>query len=497
MEDANTTENGMVARKQKTAMLVVQVSDHQMRIEVLEGEKELLRMEMESFKTVAETYEKRLETAIDQLDKQARLIGGLQDLASELQDRLEATKEASSEGEDELDEGFDKKEKMRIAASAAALRDASYRELVWQAFQTRMGVPNLKPRTLPFWPKDGESMPVDPATKTDLMRFRWDQPWDAAGNYKNIRTLVTMIIKQGAELVPGAAKPIRDLLKSDAEESVKKKFRALQKALRDEKLIGARGRSVMVQRDMNAMAYEDNDSAEAGGNGAVKDMPITAKKSTRTTSRAKGKLQVHIRKRTNLPKESKWRDPKYDAAFTMNLMSDDEDQVDEKGEFTGKYISKAPAYRSQELINLFRAVDAAQDPKPPNRYIPRMKAAETIDEPPKVSRDLKNKARHWMIDQAWLALENNKQYDVESRIVNNGHLWGDEEDPQDITEKQKRMQEAKAEITSNKKARLAESAGNKGKGSSKKKIVKKIKTVKEKEKEVAAEDDDSDDLYFG
>ncbi|KAL6302832.1 hypothetical protein BKA93DRAFT_827127 [Sparassis latifolia] len=147
MAEMNSTEN---AKKQKTAMLVAQVSDHQMRIEVLEGEKELLRMEMESFKTVAETYEK-------------------------------------------------------LGIRAA-----------------------------------------------------------------------------GAELVPGAAKPIRDLLISDAEESVKKKFRALQKALRDEKLIGARGRSVTVQRDMNAMAYEDNDSAEAGGNGAVKDMPVTAKKSTHT-----------------------------------------------------------------------------------------------------------------------------------------------------------------------------------------------------------------------
>ncbi|GBE87727.1 hypothetical protein SCP_1104040 [Sparassis crispa] len=82
MAEMNSTEN---AKKQKTVMLVAQVSDHQMRIEVLEGEKELLRMEMESFKTVAETYEKCLETAIDRLDKQARLIGGLQDLASELQ----------------------------------------------------------------------------------------------------------------------------------------------------------------------------------------------------------------------------------------------------------------------------------------------------------------------------------------------------------------------------------------------------------------------------
>ncbi|GBE80643.1 hypothetical protein SCP_0303600 [Sparassis crispa] len=65
---------------------------------------------------------------------------------------------------------------------------------------------------------------------------------------------------------------------------------------------------------MNATAYEDNDSAEAGENGAVKDMPVTAKKSTHTTSRAKGKLQVRIRKRTNMPKESEWPDPKYDTA---------------------------------------------------------------------------------------------------------------------------------------------------------------------------------------
>ncbi|GBE83912.1 hypothetical protein SCP_0509710 [Sparassis crispa] len=54
-------------------------------------------------------------------------------------------------------------------------------------------------------------------------------------------------------------------------------------------------------------------------------------------------------------------------------------------------------YHIQQLIDLFREIDAARDPTPSSKYIPRIKAVETIDEPPKVSKLLKNKARWWMI----------------------------------------------------------------------------------------------------
>ncbi|GBE82300.1 hypothetical protein SCP_0406840 [Sparassis crispa] len=161
-------------------------------------------------------------------------------------------------------------------------------------------------------------------------------------------------------------------------------------------------------------------------------------------------------------------------------------------------------YHIQQLIDLFREIDAAQDPTPSSKYIPRIKAVETIDEPPKVSKLLKNKARQWMIDPHWLAVETNQQYDVESRIVNSGRAWGDDEDLEETLEKQKRMREEKAVIVKNKKARLAENAQDKGEGSSKQKVAKKkgkgkivkVSTGGDAGKGQNAAEDDDDDLYF-
>jgi hypothetical protein len=61
------------------------------------------------------------------------------------------------------------------------------------------------------------------------------------------------------------------------------------------------------------------------------------------------KLKVRIRKRENLPVNSKYRDPKYDHAFASKIMSDDEDQFDASGKKTGLYVSYLPLYRSQDI----------------------------------------------------------------------------------------------------------------------------------------------------
>ncbi|KAL6308962.1 hypothetical protein BKA93DRAFT_746334 [Sparassis latifolia] len=490
-------EQGVTVKRAKTAALVAQVSNHQMRLELLEEEKVMLQAELEETKKLLHTYSARYTAVSERLDKQADLISGLQTLVADLQERCVSSDESngSAEGSDSDDEVLDEKEKRRIEDSVAALKDTSYRELVRQAFQTRMGIPNLKPTSLPWWPKDGEPLLIDPATKTELMRFRWDLGWDAVENFENISTLVRMIMQQGGELVPTAVKAVRALGRVDVEDSVKKKFLALQKALRDAHKIEGRGRSVTAQIEIDGIDVLPSEEANS-------KLPARGqKKPSHRTSRAKG---VRERKRAHLPKESMWHDPKYDAAFTDSLMSDDEDELNEKGEFTGHYISKAPTYRSQVLIDLFREIDAARDPTPSSKYIPRIKAVETIDEPPKVSKLLKNKARQWMIDPHWLAVETNQQYDVESRIVNSGRAWGDDEDPEETLEKQKRMREEKAVIVKNKKARLAENAQDKGEGSSKQKVAKKkgkgkivkVSTGGDAGRGQNAAEDDDDDLYF-
>lgn len=56
-----------------------------------------------------------------------------------------------------------------------------------------------------------------------------------------------------------------------------------------------------------------------------------------------------MRKRDNLPEDSKYRDPKYNHAFAVKVMSDDEDQIGNDGKKTGFFVSHAPLYRSQEV----------------------------------------------------------------------------------------------------------------------------------------------------
>jgi hypothetical protein len=117
----------------------------------------------------------------------------------------------------------------------------------------------------------------------------------------------------------------------------------------------------------------------------------------------------------------------------------------------------------EQLKELLAAVDAAQDPEPQHRYCVRVRGA-VIDDPPKVSTKVENKARRWMIDEEWLNLPDNQRYDVETRILPSGKAWGDAEDPEVAIEKRKRFKEEKREIKQNKKMRIAAAETGSSKG---------------------------------
>jgi hypothetical protein len=69
------------------------------------------------------------------------------------------------------------------------------------------------------------------------------------------------------------------------------------------------------------------------------------------------KLDVHLRKRGKLPEDSQFHDKKFDHVMVASLMSDDEDQVDENNQKTGRYLSRAPTYRN-EIVS---AIQCGQD----------------------------------------------------------------------------------------------------------------------------------------
>ncbi|KAF9461161.1 hypothetical protein BDZ94DRAFT_1264430 [Collybia nuda] len=202
-------------------------------------------------------------------------------------------------------------------------------------------------------------------------------------------------------------------------------------------------------------------------------------------SRATGKLEVRMRKRENSPLNSQYRDTKYDAAFTKKLMSDDEDEFDANGIKTANFVSHAPAYRSKELKELFAAVDAVLDPDASARYTCRV-IGPVRDEPPRAWR--------WMIDPDWLAKEDNQKYDVESRIVDSGKAWGDNEDPEVLLAKREKLKAEKKTIMEGKKRKMMEAAVEKGKKKAKtNKGRKGVKTNKAQGGPSTVHEDDGDD----
>ncbi|KAF9489273.1 hypothetical protein BDN71DRAFT_1401867, partial [Pleurotus eryngii] len=156
------------------------------------------------------------------------------------------------------------------------------------------------------------------------------------------------------------------------------------------------------------------------------------------------KVEVHTRKHTMLPDKSIYKSLKYDTAFTPTAMSDDEDEFGNGDVPTGRFISRAPLYCSQILIQLYQAVDACGDPALAKRYILWV-AGEIKDIPPPVTKSLSTRIRHWMVNNKWLTDEANSIYNTPSRIAESGWQWGDERDPEEIEEAHQKAKEEKEE----------------------------------------------------
>lgn len=59
-----------------------------------------------------------------------------------------------------------------------------------------------------------------------------------------------------------------------------------------------------------------------------------------------------MRKRAKMDDTSEWRKKKYDHLMVKTLMSDDEDELDDAGQVTGRYVSRAPLYRNT-MVSFF------------------------------------------------------------------------------------------------------------------------------------------------
>ncbi|PPQ78347.1 hypothetical protein CVT25_011630 [Psilocybe cyanescens] len=192
-------------------------------------------------------------------------------------------------------------------------------------------------------------------------------------------------------------------------------------------------------------------------------------------SRAKGKFDVRLRKRTKLDEKHELRSKKYDAAMVHTLMSEDEDSIKDGQVIKTEYISRPPVYRSIEFYDL---LDKLPDPTPSHKYIKRVVGVPK-EIPPPIAKKLENRARRWMISPEWLAKPENKEYDVPQRISESGVAWGDEKDPEEIEATQQRVKEEKADIKRQKtgSGKKETAKAKKGKGKGKEKAVSKQPVV--------------------
>ena len=78
-------------------------------------------------------------------------------------------------------------------------------------------------------------------------------------------------------------------------------------------------------------------------------------------------------------------------------------------------------------------------------YLPDMLCVQGTpkEQPPTKSTKFENHTRRWMFNQAWLKDPKNHGYDVPSRIVESGRLWGDDVDPEQISAKAKLVSSTK------------------------------------------------------
>ncbi|KAG9219998.1 hypothetical protein CCMSSC00406_0006911 [Pleurotus cornucopiae] len=419
-----------------TAALGAGMARLERRIGDLEEDNLVLRTELDENRREGNELRAELELLRNYVD--SRLV--------ELREKMERAAQHTVDGEEDLDE-----QERKALESEAWVRDNGWKDLVRTMFAKGMGISKLTPQYLPAFPEQGEDWPMRPDIPTQrLLRFKWDRDHHDQHNWEMITFISDSIVRHGAAHSPRVAPAILVVSDEDRLESVKKQFKSLARKMKDAEKSG---------RNENTPEQGANDGGEARvdeGDGMVDEGLMQAQplvvpekverklKATTRQSRARGKVEVRTRKRTMLPDKSIYKSSKYDAAFTPTAMSDDEDEFGNGDVPTGRFISRAPLYRSQILIQLYQAVDACGDPAPAKRYIPRV-AGEIKDIPPPVTKSLSTRIRRWMVNNEWLTNEANSIYDTPSRIAESGRQWGDEKDPEEIEEAHRKAKEEKEE----------------------------------------------------
>ncbi|RXW19603.1 hypothetical protein EST38_g6242 [Candolleomyces aberdarensis] len=307
----------------RNKVLEAQVQWLYQRLEASQGYFDAHRSELQTLKSSVENEVKRLAA---QGSYKEQLEGG--DVGEDGDDDDE------SDQSDEEEAGTRKKKSARIAGPVSSL--------ITQTFLRFLDIPKLDATLLPTIDQDNpdffSNLPFLRGSKdVQQQRFYWDRTSKDPHNHRALQTMAEHARKYAASSGIADAEAALDRVPAP-------------------KLI----RHFCERYDRIKKKVKGTD-----GSAARSKKP--------TTNRAPGKLQVRKRKRGQLPEGHTYLNPRYDAAMHHQLMSDDEDCFNEDGQRNrNQYISHQPTWRSQELADFFKTIDAIPDPQPSNSYVSRI-----------------------------------------------------------------------------------------------------------------------------
>ncbi|KAH9946900.1 hypothetical protein B0H21DRAFT_822396 [Amylocystis lapponica] len=315
----------------------------------------------------------------------------------------------------------------QLALSAEAAKGKPMKDLIAKIFKHLMGVSKITPKCLPAYPSADTPPPQDPSTGQPLLRLNWNAGASHVNNVQGLERVLTFIRTHGARHHPIATQALTDINDDDLKERIKSKYEYMARQWR------------LLQKGVVVPAEDEEDDpfaeeAPAGSN----DAPATAGSSSKgigllrsqQNSRAISKLEGRKRKRVG----SDYVEPKFDAAFTLNAMSADEDDPEQVSGEARQWRSRAPDFRSDLAQELYNTIDAIPDPDPDKSKAAttRVRGPVQVSAVPAKAKSLKNRLRAWQIKPEVLA--ENPHWLTSKRVARSGKAWGDTEDPTDDEE---------------------------------------------------------------
>ncbi|CDO73341.1 hypothetical protein BN946_scf185008.g104 [Trametes cinnabarina] len=408
--------------------------------------------------------------------------------------RQGAGSRASDPAGEQTREGMLRPTPAEIKHSEEVTKGAHIKLVINTAFKKLMGVTKLTGPELPVWPhgitEEDAAWPRDShGGRNPLLRFKWNEPETSRTNDAGLKKVLMWIQASGRTAIPHAADDLDDALEYDLMQRVQYRWGYLRKEARkheratvasrtagggrtsspsvyDGDAVGGGGQSAEEDEGNAPAGCQDgssgpndgsNGNERAGGEAAPVPKAPSGTKRQILSSRAKGKAAQRSRKRVG----SQYEDPKYDAAFLVNAMSDDED--DEDSPFVDRkatgYVSRAPGYRSQIVQELYDHIDACKDPHPDKdrAMVPRVRGSAKLDAAPPRANKLSSRIRAWQVNAAYL--EDHPDWLVTGRVAASGKAWGDLEDPQE-DEKPGKKKAGDTERARRKKIRRVENAAD-------------------------------------